>query len=168
MASNNGAIKLVSGNSNPTLAEEHRRLYRHAADQSRGPPFRRHGNLRRDPGKRPRRRRFCHSVDVLSGQRPSDGIADHHRRAAPRLGAAHHRGDPLLRLRPAGPQTRPAHADLRQARRQSHHPRRRRPGADARPACRADPGLLRYPDRQSVCFAGHGAGHQAALRSATR
>ena len=29
-----------------------------------------------------------------------------HRRAAARLGAAHHRGHPLFRLRPAGPQSR--------------------------------------------------------------
>ena len=43
-----------------------------------------------------------------------------------------------------------AHADLGQARRQSDHRRRRRPGADARSPCRPDPGLLRHPDRQSL------------------
>ena len=72
---------------------------------------------------------FVHPVDVVPGQRPPDGAADHHRRAAPLLGAPHHRGDALFRLRPAGPQTRPAHADLGQARRQPDHPRRRRPRA---------------------------------------
>ena len=36
---------------------------------------------------------------------------------------------------------------------------------DARSACRADPGLLRYPDRQSLRLAGDGARHQGALRS---
>ena len=51
-------------------------------------------------------------------------------------------------------------ADLGQARRQSHHPRRRRPGADRRSARRPDPGLFRYPDRQSVRRADHGARHQ--------
>jgi ribose-phosphate pyrophosphokinase len=44
----------------------------------------------------------------------------------------------------------PAHADLGQARRQPHHPRRRRPRADGRPARRPDPGLLRHPDRQPL------------------
>ena len=93
---------------------------------------------------------FVHPVDLVSGQRPPDGVADHHRRAAPLVGAPDHRGDPLFRLRPAGPQARPAHADLGQAGRQPDHPRRRRPGDDARPARRPDPGLLRHPDRQPV------------------
>jgi hypothetical protein len=143
---------------------KHRRLPRHADDQGGGPPLRRHGNFRRDPGERPRRRRVRHPVDVVSRQRPPDGIADHHRRAAARLGAAHHGGDPLFRLCPAGPQSRAAHADLGQARRQPHHPCRRRPRAHARSARRADPGLLRHPDRQSVRRAGDGARHPAALR----
>ena len=52
-----------------------------------------------------------------------------------------------------------AHADLGQARRQPDHRRRRRPGADPRSPCRADPGLLRHPDRQSLCRAGAGEGH---------
>ena len=43
-----------------------------------------------------------------------------------RLGAAHHGGDALFRLRPPGPQDRPAHADLGQAGRQPDH----RAGAD--------------------------------------
>src|SRR5215475_14158426 len=50
-----------------------------------------------------------------------------------RRGSAHHRGDPLLRLWPAGPQVRAAHADLGQAGGQPDHRRRRRPGAHARP-----------------------------------
>ena len=49
-----------------------------------------------------------------------------------------------------------AHADLRQAGRQPDHRRRRRPGADARPARRPDPGLLRHPGRQSLRRAGVG------------
>ena len=43
--------------------------------------------------------------------------------------------------------------------------RRRRPGDDARPARRPDPGLLRHPDRQSLRLAGDGARHQGALRA---
>ena len=164
MAAANGDIKLVAGNSNPRLAEAIGAYLRHSAGQGRGAPLRRHGNLRRDSGERPRRRRVRDPVDVVSGQRPPDGTVDHHRRAAPRLGAAHHRGDPLFRLCPPGPQTRAAHADLGQARRQPDHPRRRRPRADPRSSRRADPGLLRHPDRQSVCRAGHGARHPRALR----
>ena len=148
----------------PGSCRRDRRLPADAADQGGGAPLRRHGNLRRDPGERARRRRFRHAVDLVSGQRPSDGIADHHRRAAPRVGAAYHGGDPVFRLRPAGPQTGTAHADLGQARRQPDHPRRRRPGDDARSACRTDPGLLRHPDRQSLRLAGDGARHQGALR----
>ena len=132
--------------------------------QGRGPALRRHGDLRRDPGERARRGRLRHPVDLVPGQRPPDGAADHHRRAAPLLGAPHHGGDPLFRLRPAGPQARPAHADLGQAGRQPDHPRRRRPRADARSARRPDPGLLRHPDRQPLRRAGDGARHQGALR----
>ena len=36
----------------------------------------------------------------------------------------------------------------------------RQPRADARPACRADPGLLRHPGRQPVCRPGVQQGHQ--------
>ena len=58
----------------------------------------------------------------------------------------------------------PALADLGQARRQSDHARRRRPGADRRPARRPDPGLLRHPDRQPFRRADHGARHSVARR----
>ena len=39
-----------------------------------------------------------------AGQRQPDGAADHVRRAQARVGRLHHRGHPLLRLRPAGPE----------------------------------------------------------------
>ena len=103
----------------------------------------------------------------LSGQRSSDGTPDHDRRAAARLGTAHHRGHPLFRLRPARSQARPAHADLGQTGRQPHHPRRRRPGSHGRSPRRPNPGLLRYPDRQSVCRAGHGPRHQGTAGTST-
>ena len=60
------------------------------------------------------------------------------------------------------------HADLGQARRQPHHPCRRRPRADARSACRPDPGLLRHPDRQPLRRAGLGPRHQGALDGGNR
>ena len=66
MAGKNGAIKLVAGNSNPALAAADRRLSQDPADQSRGAALRRHGDLRRDPGKRARRGRVRHPVDLVS------------------------------------------------------------------------------------------------------
>ena len=62
--------------------------------------------------------------------------------------------------RKPGPRT----PDFGQAGRQSDHHRRRQPGAVDRPPCRADPGLLRYPDRQSVRLAGDRRRHPGALR----
>ena len=100
----------------------------------------------------------------LSGQRQPDGTADLHRRAAARLGPADHRGRALFRLCPAGPQARPAHADLGQAGRQPDHRGRRRPRPVGRSARRADPGLLRYPDRQPLRRAGDGGRYPGALR----
>ena len=123
------------------------------AGEGRRAALRRHGDLRRDSRERARRRRVRGPVDVLSGERPPDGAADHHRCAAALLGAAHHGGGAVFRLCPAGPQAGAAHADLGQARRQPDHPCGRRPRAHARPARRPDPGLLRYPDRQSLRLA---------------
>ncbi len=143
-------------------------LPRRAADRLPCPPLRRPGDLRRDPRERARPRRLRHSVDLLSGQRQSDGASDHDRRAAARFGASHHGGHPLFRLRPAGPEARAPLADLGQAGRQSHHPRRRRPGADRRSARRADPGLFRHPDRQPVRRPDHGARHPVARRRQAR
>ena len=125
-------------------------LSRPAADPGQRAPLLRHGGVRRDPRERPRRGCLRHPIDLVSGERPSDGAAGHARRAAARLGPADDRRDALLRLCPPGPQIRVAHPDLGQARRQSDHHRRRRPGADDGSAFRADPGVFRHPDRQSV------------------
>ena len=84
MAGKNGAIKLVAGNSNPRLAEAIARHLATAAHQGGRAALRRHGDLRRDPGERARHRRVRAPVDLVSGQRPPDGAADHHRCAAPR------------------------------------------------------------------------------------
>ena len=164
MSAKNGSIKLVAGNSNPGFGEGHRRRAGSAADQGQRPPLRRQRNLRRGARERARLGRVHHPVDVVSGQRPSDGIADHHRCAAPLVRAPHHGGDPLFRLRQAGPQGRLARADFGQAGRQPDHPCRHRSRHDARPACRPDPGLLRHPDRQSLRLAADGARHQGTLR----
>ena len=103
MSGKNGAIKLVAGNSNPALAQSiadylktplTKAVVRRFADMEVFVEIQE--NVRGD-------RRLRRSVHLVSGQRPSDGIADHHRRATPLLGAPHHRGDPLFRLCPAGP-----------------------------------------------------------------
>ena len=150
----------------PAAGPRNRRLYGNPADRRAGPPLRRRGDLRRDPGERPRRGCVRAPVDRLSGQRQSDGIADHDRCAQTRVGTADHRGHALFRLCATGSQTRPAHADLGEAGRQPDHRRGRRPRPVGRPARRADPGLLRYPDRQSLCRAGHVGGHQCAVQGA--
>ena len=87
MAARNGAIKLVAGNSNPALAEAIADYLENAADQG---VVRRFAdmeifveiqeNVRGEDV-------FVDPVDLVPGQRPPDGTADHHRRAAPRLGA---------------------------------------------------------------------------------
>ena len=59
-------------------------------------------------------------------------------------------------------------ADFGQAGGQPDHPGRRRPRHDARSARRADPGLLRHSDRQSLRLAGDGARHQGTLRPLQR
>ena len=56
----------------------------------------------------------------------------------------------------------PPHPHFGQARGQHDHPRRGRPGAHPRSPCRANPGLLRHPDRQSLRRPGAGARYQAA------
>ena len=158
-----GAMKILAGNSNGPHRRGDRRLSRRAADQMPCAPLRRSRDIRRNPRKRARPRHVHHPVDVLSDQRQSDGAADHDRRAAARVGAAHHRRHSLFRLCAAGPQARAALADLGQAGRQSDHPRGRRPRADRRSARRPDPGLFRHSDRQSVRRAGDGARHQGSV-----
>ena len=142
----------------------HCRVSRRADDRLPRAPLRRSRDLRGNPRERARPRRLHHPVDVLSGERQSDGVAYHDRRAQARVGASHHGGPALFRLRAAGPEAGPAFADLGQARRQSHHPGGRGPRAHGRSARRPDPGLLRHPDRQSLRRPDHGAGHQVPQR----
>ena len=100
MSAKNGSIRLVAGNSNPALAQEiANRLNLPLAKAS----VRRFADneifveiLENVRGSE----RVRHSVDVISGQRPSDGIADHHRCAAPVVRAPHHGGDSLISATP--------------------------------------------------------------------
>ena len=161
-ARGNAAHEIARREQQPAAGPIDFRLSRNAADRRQRAPLRRRGSVRRDQRECPRRGRVRDPVDQLSGQRQSDGAADLHRRAAARVGQADHRGPPLFRLCPAGPEARPAHADLGQAGRQPDHHRRRQPGAVDRSPRRPDPGLLRHPDRQSVRLAGDRGRHPGA------
>ena len=97
-------MKIVACNSNRPLAEAVAASPEPAAHPRLGAPLRRHGGVRRDPREHPRRGCVRGAIHLVSGQRQPDGAADHARCAAPRLGAADHGGDPVFRLRPAGPQ----------------------------------------------------------------
>ena len=108
----------------------------------------------------PRHRRL-HRADPLGNrravaQRRAHGAADHGRRREAGVGQAHHRGVPVLRLRPPGPEVRGARADHRQARRRHVQGRRRVAAHQRRPALRADPGLLRRARRPPRRHAGAG------------
>ena len=63
--------------------------------------------------------------------------ADHDRRGQAGVGAAHHRGLPVLRVRPPGPEGRGPRADHRAPARRPAHRRGRRPRRHRRPAHRA-------------------------------
>ena len=104
----------------------------------------------RDRRERARSRLFRRAVHQQPGQSPPDGTADHGGRAAALVGAAHHGGDSLLRLRAPGSQGRPARADHGQARRRPDLDGRHRSRALHRPARRPDPGLLQHPRRQPL------------------
>ena len=165
-------MALYSGRTHPALAEE---IAEHLGVRARR---RQPGGVRQRRGaaplrrERPRHRRL-HHPDALRlrralHQRLDHGAADHDRRRAPGVGQAHHRGLPLLRLRPAGPQGRGPRAH--------HGPPRRRPvqgrGGQAhgqrRPPLRPDPGLLRRPGRPPHRHARPRGVHARALRSRRR
>ena len=116
--------------------QEAGRGHLHEARHFRRQGQRGHLQRRRDEGgdqrERPRHGRLHHPAHVPARERPRDGAADHHRRPEARIGRPGHGGHPLLRLRAAGPQGRPADAHLGEARRRSHH---RRPGRTA--SCRS-------------------------------
>ena len=81
------------------------------------------------------------------GERQPDGAPDHARRRQARLGRAHHRGAPVLRLRAPGPEGAAARADHGQARGRPDHRGGRRARPRDRPPRRPDPGLLQHPGR---------------------
>ena len=147
MAANNGAIKLVAGNSNRALSEAI-------------------GAYLETPLTKAEVRRFAdmevfveikenvRGADVFVLQSTSFPANDHlmelliimdalRRSSARRITAVIPYFGYARQDRRASGRT----PDLGQAGRQPDHQLRCRPRADRRPACRADPGLLRHPDR---------------------
>src|ERR1041384_3447562 len=128
MSAKNGSIKLIAGNSNPALAQ--------AIADGLGVSLTK-GVVRR----------FADMeifVEIQENVRGSDAFIlqstsfpanDHLMElliitAALLLSAPYHGGNPLFRLRPAGPPFRLAHADFGQAGRKPDHAGRRRPRHD--------------------------------------
>ena len=171
-------LALYSGRTHPALAEEVADAPRHRARPCRtssSSPTARSAPVRRE---RPRHRRV-HHADPLRRRRTLDqrldhGAADHDRRRVPGVGQADHRGVPVLRLRPPGPQGRGPRADHGPPRRRPVQGRRRQADGLDRPAQRPDPGLLRRPGRPPHGDAGarglrprsnaERAGHRVARR----
>ena len=79
------------------------------------------------------------------GQRVDHGAARDDRRDEAGLRQAHHRRDPVLRVRAAGQEGARPRADQREAARRPADGRRREPRRVDRPARGTDPGLLRLP-----------------------
>ena len=160
-------LSLYSGRTHPALAQE---VAEHL-ELILGDPEHRRVRQRRDPSplrrERPRHRRLHHAdplrVQRAQHQRLDHGAADHDRRRPPGVGEAHHRGVPVLRLRPPGPQGRRTRADHGPPRRRPVPGRRRQADGVDRPAQRPDPGLLRRSGRPP-----HGAAGARALRPRER
>ena len=108
------------------------------------------------------------AIDLCSPEYPPDGAADHARRAQARVGPPRHRGDPLLRLRPPGPEgpkprvpiTAKLVADL-------IHAAGRRSGPVHGPPLRPDPGLLQHPRRQPLLDAAAARPRSSVVSAAT-
>ena len=148
-------VCIFSGNANPALAQEIAQVLETPLGQVRVSRFSDGETFCEIQRERPRRRRLRHPADVLAGERQRDGAADHGRRAPARVGRLDHRGHPVLRLRPAGPQGRAAHAHHLQARAPTSSSRPASTASSARrPPRRADPGVLQHPLRSPLRAAG--------------
>ena len=89
----------------------HLRFSRNASGAVLPHPVFRRRNLRADPGERSRLRCFHRAAHLRSGVAQPDAAAADHRCAQAGFGAAHHGGDFLFRLCPAGPQGQAARSD---------------------------------------------------------
>ena len=95
----------------------------------------------------PRRRRLPRADGEPAGRPAPDRAAVHDPGGEARLREAHHRGDPVVPVLPAGPQGEAAGADLGPPRRGHAAARRRRPRAHDGPPRGPDPGVLHDPGR---------------------
>ena len=128
----------------PGAVDRGRRVPEGAARRLRAVDVRERRDLLPVRREHPRRRRLrVPDARRRFDQRLADGAADHDRRRQARVGEAHHRGVPVLRIRAPGPEGRGPRADHGAARRRHAHRRGRRPRRHRRPAHRPDPGLLR-------------------------
>ena len=111
-------LALYSGRTHPELAEEVAEAPRHRARRIRtsssSPTARSgRGSPRASAAPTCSSCRPTTACDGRSHQRLDHGAADHDRRRLPGVGQADHRGVPVLRLRPPGPQGRGPRADHR-------------------------------------------------------
>ena len=111
---------------------------------------------------------FIVQTHATPGERLADGAPHHDRRCEARVGQAHHRRLPLLRLLAPGPQVDGPRADHGQARRRHALGGGCRPGDQRRPALGADPGLLRHALRPPGGGAGPRGVHARELRRQRR
>ena len=162
MATGFGDLKIFSGSAHPQLTQRDCRFPRHPARSGAAAPVSGQRGVVPDRREHPRRRRLHRAADVEPGGPAPDGDAGDDRRVPPVVGGADHGGDPVLRLRAAGPEGQAAGADLRQAGGEPAERGRDEPRADDGSAQGADPGVLRHPGGPPV----RGAGDRRVLRAA--
>ncbi len=155
-----GQLKLFSGSAHPRPGGGDWRLPGRPAGARPAAAFSGHGGVVPDRREHPRHRRLHRAADLRGRRRNLDRAVRDDRCVPPLVGVAHHRGDSVLRLRPAGSQGQAARADLGEAGRQPAERGRGEPGADDGSAQGADPGVFRHPGRSPV----RGAGHHRLLR----
>ena len=154
--------KIFSGTANDALAKDICEFPRIAARQGMYQALLRRRDVRPDRGERARRRCLHGAAHLRSGRCAPDAVAVADRCAEARVSPAHHGGDSVLRLRPAGPQGQAACSDFVEAGGRSVDHRGSRSRVGCRSARAADPGLFQYPGGPFVCVAGAGGALQGA------
>ena len=96
-------LMVFTGNANPKLARGRRQASEHPSRARHGRSLLRRRSDGRDAGERARQGCVRAAVDLRADQRQPDGSDGDGRCAEARVGRAHHRGDPVLRLRAPGP-----------------------------------------------------------------
>ena len=120
-------LVLASGRAHPELAEEIAKELGTELLPTLRLRLRQRRDLRALRRERARLRRLRDPVAHVADEQLAHGAADHDRCAEARLGQAHHRGRPVLPLRPAGQEGPRPRADLGPPGRRPVQDRRRRP-----------------------------------------